>query len=86
MKYIHILKSIYSIKIWNNIIIENKNNRKIKHICKEVRKMKFVKGAIIGSAIAAGVLMAYSDNVSSGKKKMMKTGKRLMRKMGITVL
>ncbi len=48
--------------------------------------MKFVKGAIIGSAIAAGVLMAYSDNVSSGKKKMMKTGKRLMRKMGITVL
>ncbi len=48
--------------------------------------MKFVKGAIIGSAITASVLMAYSDNISTGKKKMMKTGRKLMKRIGITIL
>lgn len=48
--------------------------------------MKFVKGAIIGSAITASVLMTYSDTMVAGKKKMMRTGKRLMKKMGMSMM
>lgn len=48
--------------------------------------MNFIKGAIIGSAITAGVLMTCSDTMNHSRKKMMKTGKRLMKKMGVTAL
>ena len=48
--------------------------------------MNFIKGAIIGSAITAGVLMTYGDSIKANKKKMMKTGKRLIKKMGVTAL
>lgn len=47
--------------------------------------MNFIKGAIIGSAITAGVIMTYGD-IKSSKKKVMKTGKKLMKKMGVTAL
>ena len=43
--------------------------------------MKFTKGMILGSMITVGVMMMYTDNMDS--KKMMKNGKKLMRKMGI---
>ena len=43
--------------------------------------MKFVKGMVIGSILAAGALMMYKD--TNNKKKMMKKGKQFIRKMGI---
>ena len=48
--------------------------------------MKFIKGIMIGTAVTASVMMMYSNEMVASKKKMMKTGKRLMRKMGITVM
>lgn len=48
--------------------------------------MNFIKGAIIGSAITAGVIMTYGDSLNHSKKKMMKTGKKLMKKMGVIAL
>ncbi len=45
-------------------------------------EMKFAKGMIMGGIITAGVLMMYADN-NTGKKKIMKKGKQLARKMGI---
>lgn len=43
--------------------------------------MKFVKGMVIGGAIAAGAMMMYKGKMD--KKKMMKKGKQFIRKMGI---
>lgn len=44
--------------------------------------MKFIKGMIIGGMITAGITMMYNDNYMN-KKKMMKKGKQLVKKMGI---
>lgn len=44
--------------------------------------MKFVKGMITGMAISAGVAMVCAE-MSMGSNKMMKQGKKMMRKMGI---
>ena len=44
--------------------------------------MKFVKGMITGMAISAGVAMAYAE-MTMGTNKMMKQGKKMMKKMGI---
>lgn len=43
--------------------------------------MKFVKGMIIGTAIAAGVALMYNDGMIN-KRRMMKKGKQLAKKMG----
>lgn len=43
--------------------------------------MKFTKGMMLGGMIAVGMMMMYNDNMN--KKKMMKKGKKLARKMGI---
>lgn len=45
--------------------------------------MKFVKGMMIGTLISAGVLMMYAENSNMNKKKMMKKGKQIAKKMGI---
>lgn len=45
--------------------------------------MSFVKGMIIGGIVTAGVAMMYADNMEQGKRKMLKTGKKLARKMGM---
>lgn len=45
--------------------------------------MKFVKGMLIGTLVSAGIVMMYNDNVNTGKKKLMKKGKKLAKKMGI---
>ena len=45
--------------------------------------MKFIKGIVIGSMLTAGAYMLYSDNMESSRKKMMKQGRRFMRKMGM---
>ena len=43
--------------------------------------MKFMKGVMIGSAITASAMMMYSGTVDMGKKKMVKKGKQLMKRM-----
>lgn len=43
--------------------------------------MKFVKGMIIGTAIAAGVALMYNDGMMN-KKRIMKRGKQLVKKIG----
>lgn len=42
--------------------------------------MKFVKGMILGSAIAAGMAIMYSEGMMN-KKRIMKKGKELAKKM-----
>lgn len=45
--------------------------------------MKFVKGAMIGSIVATGIFMMYSENESKMRKTMLKKGKHFMKKIGI---
>lgn len=45
--------------------------------------MKFVKGMLIGGIVTAGVAMMYSEAMEDNKRKMIKKGKKLARKMGI---
>ncbi len=44
--------------------------------------MKFTKGLIIGGLITTGVLMMYQDS-NIMNKKMMKKGKKFIKKMGV---
>ena len=68
-------KSNYQIHI-------NKQQFKLIKLCKKgVIIMKFVKGMIIGTMVAAGVAMMYNDGMMN-KKRMMKRGKQLAKKMG----
>lgn len=43
--------------------------------------MKFVKGVLIGTMITAGTMMMYSDTIDSGKRKMMRKGKQMIKRM-----
>lgn len=45
--------------------------------------MKFVKGVMIGGLITTGLVMMYADNDGMNKKKLMKKGKQIAKKMGI---
>ena len=45
--------------------------------------MKFIKGAMIGGVVATGIYMMYSENEFGTRKKMMKKGKKFMKKIGI---
>lgn len=45
--------------------------------------MKFIKGAMIGGLVATGIYMMYSENENNMRKKMMKKGKQVIKKMGI---
>ena len=45
--------------------------------------MKFIKGMVMGTLISAGVMMMYTENTGINKKKMMKKGKQMAKKMGI---
>ena len=44
--------------------------------------MKFIKGMMAGMVISAGVAMAYAE-YTMGTNKMIKQGKKLMKKMGM---
>lgn len=44
--------------------------------------MKFVKGALIGTALTAAVYMMYTEGMFN-KKRMMKQARRWANKMGI---
>lgn len=43
--------------------------------------MRFAKGVILGTIVTAGTMMMYSDSIDSSKKKMMKKGKQMIKKM-----
>ena len=43
--------------------------------------MSFAKGVMIGSLITAGTLMMYSEGLDQNKKKVMKKGKQLLKRM-----
>ena len=45
--------------------------------------MKIIKGAMIGSLVATGIFMVYSNNETNARRKMMKKGKQFVKKMGI---
>jgi len=45
--------------------------------------MKFVKGMLIGGIVTAGVAMIYAETMGQNKKKMMKKGKQMAKRMGI---
>ncbi len=45
--------------------------------------MKFVKGMLIGGIVTAGVAMMYSEAMGDNKRKMMKNGKKIAKRMGI---
>ncbi len=47
--------------------------------------MSFMKGVVLGSLITAGTMMMYSEGVDENKKKMMKKGKQIARKMKISM-
>lgn len=47
--------------------------------------MKFTKGLIMGGLLTTGLLMMYneSDMIKRNKKKMMKKGKQIAKKVGV---
>lgn len=45
--------------------------------------MKFVKGMIMGSVIVAGSMMIYNEMSCSTRKKFIKKGKQIAKKIGI---
>lgn len=46
--------------------------------------MGFVKGVMIGGIVTTGLVMIYADNMGMiNRKKMMKKGKQMAKKMGI---
>ncbi len=47
--------------------------------------MSFMKGVMIGSLITAGTMMMYSEGIDESKKKMMRKGKQLARKMKMSM-
>ena len=44
--------------------------------------MKLVKGIIIGGMVSAGLVMMYGETIGFNKNKMMKQGKKMIKKMG----
>lgn len=44
--------------------------------------MKFVKGIILGTVLSAGVALVYSES-SMNKRKIMKKGRKIAKKIGI---
>ena len=69
MMMINSIKLVY--KVYKNHFIK---------IGKETRNMKFIKGMILGTAIAAGMVIMYNDGMMN-KKRIMKRGKELAKKM-----
>ena len=43
--------------------------------------MKFAKGMAIGALITAGAMMIYSEGIDNSKRKVLKKGKQIIRKM-----
>ena len=44
---------------------------------------KFVKGVVIGGLLVTGAAMMYTEMGKSTKRKMMKKGRQMIKKMGL---
>ena len=47
--------------------------------------MRFMRGIMLGTLITAGAMMYYSEGIDSNKKKMVKKGKQMAKRMGINL-
>ena len=47
--------------------------------------MNFVKGVMIGTLITAGTMMMYSEGLDENKKKMMKKGKQIAKRIKMSM-
>lgn len=45
--------------------------------------MKFIKGMMLGTIVATGVILMYDESMGKTRKKMMKTGKKFLKDMGM---
>ena len=45
--------------------------------------MRFIKGILVGGIVTAGIAMVYAETMGQNKRKMMKKGKRLAKRMGV---
>ena len=45
--------------------------------------MKFIKGVMIGELITTGMIMMYSEASNQTKKKVMKKGRNVLKKIGV---
>ncbi len=45
--------------------------------------MKFVKGMLVGGIVTAGIAMMYAETMGQSKRKMMRKGKQLAKRMGM---
>lgn len=43
--------------------------------------MRFAKGVAVGALITAGAMMIYSEGIDNSKKKIVKKGRQIIRKM-----
>lgn len=43
--------------------------------------MKFAKGVAVGAIITAGAMMIYSEGIDNSKKKIVKKGRQIIRRM-----
>jgi len=78
--------AIYEIYSWYKTYIKKeKGHTRSNQKCnmKGWDKMKFVKGMLIGGIVTAGVAMMYSEAMGDNKRKMMKKGKKIAKRMGI---
>lgn len=46
--------------------------------------MKFIKGVVVGTIACGTLALWYADGMYTNKKKMMKRGRKFIRKMGIS--
>lgn len=45
--------------------------------------MKFIKGVVVGSLLTTGFIMMCADTNTLGKSKWMKSGKKIIKKIGL---
>ena len=45
--------------------------------------MKFLKGMLVGGMVATGIAMMCTDSMERGKRKMMRQGRRMAKRMGM---
>lgn len=43
--------------------------------------MKFAKGVAVGALITAGAMMMYSEGIDDSKRRLIRKGKQIIRKM-----
>ena len=74
---------IYFIPTAISAIIVNYRNKNINAKLAIYVSLCGIIGAIIGSIISAGLVIAYNETMGQDKKKVMKQGKKMIKKLGI---